>query len=119
MYSALPRAAPSRRRPSCSGATFFAANSEQITIFFVYSAMKLLILGLLALAVLTAANSHDCLNSWSSEAREHAREAREHARAAREQARAARDQAREEVRAQARELHRVESDEARAWRDTV
>jgi len=66
--------------------------------------MKLLILGVLAVALLAAASSQDCFWQWRGEARERAIEAREQARVAREQA---------------REFRRRERDEMRVWHEQI
>lgn len=114
MSSASPKAGPLRKPLSCSPKNF----PEQIRIGFVYHPMKLLILGLLAVALLAAASSRDCFDQWRSEAHERAREAREEARAAREQAREAREQVRELQNTQ-REQLRAMRDEIRAERDRI
>ena len=72
--------------------------------------MKLLILGLLAIALLAAGSRRDwdCSLRWQSEARERAIEAR---REARERAR--------EFRAAQKEEWRAQREELRAWRDAA
>jgi vacuolar-type H+-ATPase subunit H len=73
--------------------------------------MKLLILGLLAVALLAAGSSRDCFGQWRSEARERAMEAREQAREAREQVR--------ELQKTQRQQMRALRDELRAERDRI
>ena len=65
--------------------------------------MKLLILGLLAIAVLSTASRRDCYWRWHSEARDRAAEARQ--------------EARQEARERAREFRAERHQEIRAWRE--
>jgi hypothetical protein len=107
---------PSKKPPSYKSKTF----PEQIQISFVYHPMKLLILGLLVVALLAAGSRRrewrdgpDCSWRWRSEARERAfearEEARERARELRQELRAQRDAAREQrdrIREQMRDFRR-------------
>ena len=78
---------------------------EQIQLSFVYHPMKLLILGVLVMALLVFGGGACIADSdsswrWRDEARERAREAREEGRQARELAREHARELREDLRAQ-------------------
>ena len=111
MSSVSPKAGPLTKRPSSSPKLF----PEQIRTFFVYHPMKLLILGLLAVALFAAGSSRDCFWQWSSEARQKAIEARERVIEARQEAR---ERARE-FRAEQRDAWRARRDAWRAQRDAA
>jgi hypothetical protein len=121
----LPKAVPSKKPPSYKSKTF----PEQIQISFVYHPMKLLILGLLVVALLAAGSRRrewrdgsGCYWQWRSEARARAFEAREEAREQerelRDQLRAQRDAARAERDRVRAEIRREMQDFRRDWRDS-
>jgi hypothetical protein len=124
MYSASPKAGPSRKRRFCRSRDF----AEQIRVFFVYHLMKLLILGVVAIVMLAVGSGAACLSDsdgfwrWRDEARERAIEARH---LARERAREFRNQQREEMRALRERRDRIREeirdemrDARRDWRYT-
>jgi hypothetical protein len=117
MWNGLPRVGPSKRPQYYSLAIRGKQIPEQIAKSFVYHSMKLLILGIIAIWMLSAASGFrhraywDC--GWRNEAHQHWRERN---REIRDDLRAQREAAREEARRIREEIRHDMDDFRHDWR---